>query len=626
MKRTPSRDQRQLALGLLDFATRHTPTRGERLAPEGRTRRLKVLGWLAVLWAVGVALRLATLQCGDVNGWQQWALRQHFSEMQVATARGAIYDRQGRPLALSIPASSVYVRPRHVQEVAATAASLAQALGMPVEEVTKKLTLKAPFVWLKRQISRDDARLVAELQLKGVGELEEPRRVYPFSEAASALIGKVGVDGNGLSGLELTFEERLHAREIKTPFARDALGTPIQISATISNDSSDHQSDGLNLTIDAALQGIVDEELELGRDGSNAKSGMAVMVNADTGEILALSQAPLTNFNRDENGTRAPLRNLVVEKVFEPGSVLKPIVAAAALEEGVVTPEEIIDCENGNYFFASHHIKDAHPVGSVPFFDVLVRSSNIGMAKVGQRLGSVKLHSYLTRFGLGVTSGLRLPGESAGILRPPSAWATIDIATHSFGQGVAVTPLQIVRSMSALANGGILPTLSVVREGGPKIGTRVISERVANEVKEMLFGVVEEKHGTGGKAAVSGVRVGGKTGTAQIAREDGRGYKQGAYMTSFAGVAEADTIGLPLRLTLLVSIEEPNTASNYGGTVAAPIFQRIMHRVLAHLLAQNQLKPPAPAQRELVPERSQSLLVPAHTVNPVGASPGGATL
>ena len=345
----------------------------------------------------------------------------------------------------------------------------------------------------------------------------------------------------------------------------------------------------MQLTVDADLQMILDEELEAGRAAANAKQAMAVMIDSSTGEVIALSQAPSFNFNLPDNNDKRALKNLLVEAVFEPGSILKPLVTAASIEEKVVRPSDMIDCEKGRYSFGGHVIKDVHPSGVVSVADVVIRSSNIGMTKIGSMLGANKLYSYLEKFGLGQSTNLGLPGETGGILRPLKSWSKVDVATHSFGQGVAVTPLQMVRAMASIANGGVLPNLSILHDGVKKPGTRVVSQKVAEQMQEILYGVVENEHGTGGKAKIEGLRVGGKTGTAQKAVLHGRGYQSGAYVSSFVGFVDGSPWGVSKNYTLMVSIDEPRAGSIYGGAVAAPVFQKAMTRAIQFIATRNSL-------------------------------------
>jgi cell division protein FtsI (penicillin-binding protein 3) len=591
LEQSPVSANRKDSLVGVDFAlSRRAPTSVVSLAKQ-RPLRLRLIGVCAMVW-VGVLLtRLYSLQISDFEKWQDWAVRQHVADVEIASERGPILDRNGKLVAVSVPAESVYVRPKQVKDKDRVVKELAKALAVKPALVAEKLASKQPFVWVKRQVPRHEVRKLTQLNLAGVGTVLESRRFYPYNNAASALIGKVGVDGAGLSGIESLYERKLHQEHVKTRAGRDAFGKIIHTGITDSDEPfSPPKGDALRLTIDADLQIIMDEELELGRRNANAKQAMAVMIDSDTGEIIALSQSPSYNFNNPSKSSKNELRNLLVEAVFEPGSVMKPMVAAAAVDLGVVSAKELINCENGRFPFSKHTIKDVHPSGTIPFYDVVVRSSNIGMTKVGIRMGSSRLYGYLQRFGFGRSSNLGLAGESAGILRPERSWSKVDVATHSFGQGVAVTPLQVVRAVASIANGGILPELSVViGEGGIPEGHRILSEKAAEVARDMMYGVVEDEHGTGAKAKIEGIRVGGKTGTAQKASPTGRGYQSGVYVASFVGFADGTPVGIARNLTAMVIIDEPKAKSIYGGTLAAPVFQKVMERSFKFLATKNQL-------------------------------------
>ncbi len=587
-----------------DFASRFGRDGFGRAPSDNRGVRLRGLSLCVLLWALAVVARLYSLQISDFETWQEWALKQHFREVQVSSERGPIVDREGKLLALSIPATSIYVRPRQIARdlTKEKIAELAALLEMEPSAVREKFSEKKNFVWLRRQVPRARGTQIAELKIAGIGTMLEAKRVYPFNSAAATVIGKVGVDGVGLSGLEGLYDKRLKGEHVRTRATRDALGTLIQIPDVANDQFSLPKGMELKLTLDAGLQLIADEELDKGKHSANAEAAMALMVDANSGEILAMSQSPNINLNDPGIPGAKALSNLVLEATFEPGSIMKPIVAAAALESGVVSPHEVIDCSGGRFSFASHVIKDVHPFKDISFFDVVVRSSNIGMTKVGTRLGAERLYSALTQFGFGKRSTLGLPGESGGILRPVSSWAKVDVATHSFGQGVAVTPIQMVRAVSAIANGGRLPQLRIV-ECNPEEGAceasaeqpRIISTKTARTVREMMYGVVEDEHGTGAKAAVTGLRIGGKTGTAQKSRVDGRGYEPGAYVASFVGFADGHPLGVERTLALLVMIDEAHTDSIYGGTLAAPVFQKIMNRSMQYLAMKETLGREAPA-------------------------------
>ncbi len=577
-----------------DFASKAIRFDGVSIGAKGRKTRLYLIQAIACVWAIGVTARLYSLQVSDFEKWQDWALKQHFSEMTLASERGPVFDRNDKLLAVSVPAGSIYVRPKQIKDKQEASRALGKILNIDAAVIKKKMNEEKPFVWIERQLPRFFADKVAELNIPGIGHVLESRRFYPYNQAASTLIGKVGVDGVGLSGIESLYENLLHGEHVQTRMTRDAFGNFIDISSTSESNFELPKGEALKLTIDAGLQMIMDEELAAGRSTANSKSAMAIMVDADNGEILAMSQAPTINFNDSSSVvSKSALRNLLVETVFEPGSVMKPMVAAAAIEAGVIRPDDMLNCESGRYSFGKHTIKDVHPYAIMSFRDVLIRSSNIGMTKVGMRLGENRLYSFLKKFGFGEMSHLGIAGETRGILRPLEQWAKVDVATHSFGQGIAVTPLQMVRALSAIANGGTLPSLHFVLDQEPKPAPRIISEATAAKVREMLYGVVEDEHGTGKSAIIEGVRIGGKTGTAQKARASGRGYAPGAYVASFVGFAEAsEALGIKKRLTLMVIIDEPRAKSIYGGAVAAPVFKRIMQRSLSLLSTKSELAPP----------------------------------
>lgn len=591
----------------IDFALlKRSPVASSSLARQ-RPVRLRLIGVVALLWCGLLVHRMYSLQVSDFETWQDWAMKQHVADVEIASERGPVLDRNGKLLAVSVPAESIYVRPRQVKDKERTAKELGKLLGMKPSAIMDKLNGKQPFVWLKRQLPRYQSEKVTEAKLPGVGAMLESRRFYPYNNAASALIGKVGIDGVGLSGIESLHEKQLRQEQLKTRAGKDAFGKIIHTSTNDDDQAfSPPKGEALQLTIDADLQIIMDEELEIGRQKANAKQAMAIMIDSDTGEIIALSQSPSYNFNNPSSSSKNELRNLLVEAVFEPGSTMKPIVAAAAIDAGVVKASDMINCENGRFPFSKHTIKDVHPSGIVSFRDVVVRSSNIGMTKVGIRMGSDRLYSYLRKFGFGTSSGLGLAGESAGILRPESTWAKVDVATHAFGQGVAVTPLQVVRAVAAVANGGVLPKLSVVMgEGGLPAGERIISERAAIAARDMMYGVVEDEHGTGSNAKIEGLRVGGKTGTAQKASPRGRGYAAGLYVASFVGFSDGAPLGVSRNLTAMVIMDEPHAKTIYGGTLAAPVFQRIMDRSFRFLATKNQLGVDSARKPYIVPEEPE---------------------
>lgn len=534
-----------------------------------------VLIWICILFA-----RLYYIQILDKYHLQDRGENQHVKTVTIMSERGSILDRYGKPMALSIEAPSVYVHPHKIKDKEKVSQVLSKILSMDEAEISNKLNSKSPFVWIKRKTSREVAEKIAALKDPAIGTQKEFKRIYPYSRAASTLIGKVGMDEKGLSGLEAVFDKKLRGKPINEVIAKDALGH------TIKYHNVDlfmvPKGEDINLTIDADLQLIVDEEVQNAKENLNANAVIATMIDAFTGDILAMSQSSSINFNADSVDSQSDLKNLVIETVFEPGSIFKPIVAAIAYDLGIVKESENFDCENGRYYYGGKVIKDSHPSGILSFRDVIVRSSNIGMVKIGDRLGKEKLYKALSAYGIGKLIDLDFSGQTAGIFRNYKNWAKIDVATHSFGQGVAVTSLQILRAISSFANGGQLPELRLLKTKPIKM-ERIISKKTADFIKGVLVDVVEDPHGTGKKARLDGYIVGGKTGTAQKAKKNGRGYEEGKYIASFVGFVDTSSLNIPIMPLLIVSVDEAHSDSIYGGALAGPVFQKIMMRSMERL-------------------------------------------
>lgn len=571
-----------------DFARSVTRESKGIVLTEERRSRLILISCFLLAWAVILVSRLAHLQINDHERWEKWAVRQHLTSLKISSERGPIYDSQGRLLAVSVPASSIYLRPKQVpaEKKTEVVETLAEELSVSKESISELFTKNQPFVWVKRQVPRELASRIEKMDLNGVGSMLESKRYYPYNNSASTLIGRVGVDGQGLSGIELSYNNHLSAPDQSQSVVKDALGNLIhsaEASEQSHNDLALPRGKAVSMTIDAEIQSIVDQEVQKAHTETNAKSVMAIMVDPRSGDIIALSQSPSPNFNNPIVDKSLPLKNLVSEMVLEPGSIMKPLVTAAVLNEGLTSPSEMFDCENGRYQVGKHTVKDVHPSGVISVRDIVVRSSNVGMTKLGMRLGKEKLYDYLRKFGFGDNSGLNLVGESRGILRNYTSWALIDVATHSFGQGVAVTPLQMVRAISAILNDGLKPELRLIKTDEPSKFTRILKPDVAKISAQMMVDVVEDEHGTGGNAKLVGLddyEVGGKTGTAQKAREGGRGYESGKYASSFVGFVRPKNDNVKGEYVLLVTVDEAKSGSIYGGVLAAPVFQKVITRVL----------------------------------------------
>ena len=560
---------------------------------------IAVGGLFAVLFVL-VAARALDLAVLRGPALARLAAMQHHQRIELLPHRGPIVDRSGEPLALSVDVPSIYVRPRELAAHASAAdgrlASLAAALHMPVRALRAKLQSRQPFVWLKRQALPREARAIGRLGLPGVYAVTEGRRFYPHGSLAAHVLGFVGVDSQGLEGLEQRFDRVIRGEPQYLEFDRDARGREMFTGGVQA--APDHGG-RLELTLDAGIQEATERELHNGVAAARAVGGAAVVLDPATGEVLALANVPTYNPNEPGDWTdkrwRDRVRNRAITDPYEPGSTFKAILAAAAIEERVVTPGELFFCERGRFQTAGRAIHDTHPYGWLSFAEVIQYSSNIGAAKVGERLGRERYHRYLRAFGFGGRTGIELPGETPGIVRPVQRWTHVDLATLSFGQGVSVTPVQMAAAFAAIANGGTLlrpfvvkrvvaPNGEVVLENEPTAVRRVVSTRSARTTTELLRRVVEEEGGTGTKARLEDFPVAGKTGTAQKV-DPSTGVYSSKRIGSFVGFVPADEP----RAVILVLIDEPATSS-YGGVVAAPVFPAIAAAVLKRL----GVEPPAP--------------------------------
>jgi cell division protein FtsI (penicillin-binding protein 3) len=511
--------------------------------------------------------------------------RQHLKEWTVLPKRGAVFDRGGEPLALSLEAQSVYARPRRVRDAAKTGRELARVLKMNSAEIKEKLSSAKPFVWIKRQISPNEAAQIQALNIEGLGMFYEPHRYYPQGQLAGQVIGFVGRDAEGLEGLELRYNDYIRGEPGSSITERDALGRRVLVEGV---EGLQIPAGGdIHLTLDTSIQHSAEKELEASIAKYRAKAGVAIAVEPRTGEILALANYPTFNPNNYSTESSEHRRNRAVTDSFEPGSTFKTILAAAALDEGIVDKEDLFFCEYGKYSYAGRIIHDTHPHGWLPFSKILQVSSNIGFSKVADKLKKDRYFKYIEKFGFGQTTGIDMPGEAPGLLRRPETWSGIDLATHAFGQGLSATPLQMVMAYAAIANGGFLMRPYVVRRAlsskgevlvanQPHVIRRVISERTARSLASMLKDVTNEG-GTGKMAKVEGFDVAGKTGTAQKVDLVNGGYDAKKRVASFVGFVPADEP----RLVLMVLVDEPQT-NVYGGVVAAPVFQNIARGTLRH--------------------------------------------
>lgn len=575
--------------------------------------RMRFVAVLFVVFFMAATGRAFFLQVLDNEKLVKIAEKQHQKSIPLTPSRGGIFDRNNAPFAVSIEMDSCYAETRNMENIPEAAAQLAPALGFSKEELEAKLKGAKNFVWLARRMPPEQAKKVKALDLEGVGFVKESRRFYPNSQVAAHVIGFTGVDPSGLEGVEKKYDNIILGNTGYLVTERDALGRDIAPKLG-SEGKAGSKGSNVVLTLDKNIQYIAEKELTKTIEKNGAKAGIAIVMEPDTGRVLAMANYPSFNPNNMKELTPGAIRNRAIADSFEPGSTFKIFLVAAALEAGVIRPGDSFNCENGSCNMYGRTIHDTHKYGALTVPQILKYSSNIGAAKIGQRLGSQRLFTALTGFGFGEKSSIDLPGEVGGMLRPQEKWYGIDLATISFGQGVTATALQLTAAVSAVANGGNLmkPYLVdrvvddngvVLQQFSPQLKRRVISPETAKTVARMLEGVVVEG-GTGTGAAVDGYRVAGKTGTAQ--KVEGRSYSASKRIGSFIGFVPVEKP----RLAIMVMVDEP-TANVYGGIVAAPAFSAIAQQSLCYLNVppdKNIKKKPAPAQEKVTPQAEQAVV------------------
>ena len=550
-----------------------------------RTRvTLVVTGF--VLIAVTLWVRLLWLQILCPDHWVSIARRQHAQVLELQPVRGAILDRNLKPLALSLRLTSVFADPRHIKKPGVIAHRLAPLLDQPAEKITTQLSLKnRGFVWLARKIPNSTAAQIRALKCGGIHLVMESQRFYPNGQLASHLIGFAGVDTQGLEGLELVCDRVLRGEPGWRWLARDAR----QRAVGAWDMAVVKPRDGLEvvLTVDRTIQYFAEKALDHVYRDYRAKGAAILVMDPKTGEILALANRPTFDPNQFSEATPEDRRNRVVTDLFEPGSVFKVVTAAVALGTKSVRPEDTFYCENGAYSVAGRILHDHTAHGTLTFQDVIAQSSNIGVAKIAMQLGPAALYNGIRAFGFGELTGIELAGELPGRVKHPSEWSRPSITTIPMGHEVTVNAVQLAQMISAVANGGVLVRPWMIREirdpvsgqavktFGPRVVRRVISPEVTRQLQIILSHVVTD--GTGKLAQVPGFQAAGKTGTAQKLEPNGQ-YSHSRYMASFIGFVPLEDP----RLSIVVVLDEPRFPY-FGGVVAAPTFQRVATETLAYL-------------------------------------------
>lgn len=544
-----------------------------------------------------VAGRLGWLQVGEARALSAQAEKQRLRDLVLSPHRGSIFDRDGEKLAVTTPARTVYAVPSQVKDATATANALAGALGGGPKDYLPKLRRAGSWVYIARKIDLAKAAALQKLGLDGIGMIEDSRRTYPSGQLACQILGFVGVDDQGLAGIEKEYDSTLAGTTGRIVAERDPKGDIIPGGVVESVDPVDGQD--IYLTIDKDIQYQAQIELASAVRQFGAKGGSVVIMEPSTGEIYAMASTPYFDPNSYGRAEQSAIRNKAIADAYEPGSTIKSMTAAAAIDEKLFTPTSKFHLPP-TLKVGDRTIHEAHDRGTVDYTltQIVTKSSNVGAVKLGMALGKKRLVDYFDRFGLSQRTGVDFPGEAKGWMPPPSSWSQSTMGNVPFGQGLSVTPLQLARAMAAIANGGTLVTPHFLYRQGSLPATfvpspePVIATETAHTTTVMLTDVV--KDGTGSGAAVRGYEVAGKTGTAQKPAPGGLGYMKGCYVSSFAGFLPA---GDP-RVLIVITIDEPSSGV-YGGTVAAPAFSRLAQFCVTHLTI-------PPAQLLLPPKTSSA--------------------
>lgn len=564
-----------------------------------RKVRIAVLG-IALLGAASTVIGRAVFLHMSASADLSWvAQKQYQAVVPMTRQRGKILDARGQELAVSVPMQSIFVDPSSVVDPDGTVAAIEQIIRLSDahSSVVRRVRQGKRFAWIERKVPPDLALRVKQLKLPGVNFVEEMLRIYPNRKLASQLLGAVGVDGEPLGGLELAYNVQLAGDERFMVYQRDARGrffvTPVNYDPTKTPDALKENGetkssiDSVVLTIDKVVQYITDQALERAARAAEAKGAVAIVIETQTGRILAMSSWPNFDPNEYSDFPHEAWRNRAIADAYEPGSTFKTLIVAAALDVGMKISQKF-DCQKGILQIANAVMHDSHPHGVLDVAEIIKVSSNIGAAKIAMQLGKERVDTALRAFGVGAKTGVNFPGEVGGTLRAAKSWSPVEFATVAFGQGVTATPLQMVMAYAALANGGVLMRPYIVDHvqnvngetiytQSPQTVRQVVSASTASTMRSLLAHVVEIG-GTGTAAASDKYPTGGKTGTAQKVEPGHKGYAANKFYSSFIGMAPIDAP----KLAVYVALDEPRGAY-YGGAVAAPVFKEIVEGALQYL-------------------------------------------
>jgi cell division protein FtsI (penicillin-binding protein 3) len=560
-------------------------------------RRTLFVAAFVVFWMLGISARLVYLQVSSHDRLVERAHKQQQDAIETAPQRGPLLDRRERELARTIDTTSVFVAPDEFKtekkkteeqtlgEIDCTADKLSAVLGLNQKELAGQIIEARKngrgFLWIARRVDPDQARALEAMELPGVHTRKEPKRFYPNGPLAANVLGFVGLDGNGLAGIEQAFNEKILGEPGKLFIEKDSGGLAYE-----STEIPGRPGQTIVLTIDQSIQYQAEAALTSAIAESHAKSGTAIVMDPHTGEVLALANAPTFDPNNVGAAPPAARANWALQNIYEPGSTFKIVAYSAAIERGLANPDDHIDCQMGSITVAKRVIHDHHPFGILTLTEALAKSSNVAAIKLGLRVGDPTMYDYITRFGFGSRTGIELPGETAGMIHPVSRWLPSSIGSIAIGQEVGVTPLQLAAAYSALANDGVRVAPHVIREIRSATGTsiyrpnpeqhRVISKDTARALRGMLEGVT--LNGTAKKAQLDGYTAAGKTGTAQKIDPQTKRYSNTKYIASFVGFAPVNNPAV----VIIVVIDEP-AGSYHGGDVAAPVFRQIAEQILPEM-------------------------------------------
>jgi len=589
--------------------------------------RLYLLGAMLVFWSLAICARLVYLQIFSYGEFEQRAQHQQQRTIDVAARRGIIYDRAGHELAMSIAVDSAFAVPSEIHDLAGTLSLIAHITKDDPRELLAQCEAHKTFCWVERKADTETADRIRALNLRGIHFLKESKRFYPKGSLAAQVIGYVGTDDKGLSGIERKFNDEMSGQPGQMMISVDAHK---KWFGSVEKESV--PGENIVLTLDQQIQYIAERELDAAMQQTHAESGTVVVENPHTGEILALANRPTFDPNNSHEIASKKLINHAVSDAYEPGSTFKLVTIAAALEEKLTRPDEVFDCQMGSIVFNGMRIRDSRAHGLLPVSDILAESSDVGSIKIGMRLGDDRFYKYIRGFGFGQPTGVELPNETWGLSKPPSRWSKVSIAAISMGQEIGITPLQLVGLISTMANDGVRVAPRIVAattepQNAPQTiafhpleQRQVISPFTAAEMRQMMQGVV--LHGTGTKAVLEGYSAAGKTGTAQKVDPNTKAYSRTKYVATFAGFAPVNNPAITVAVIL-----DSAVGLHQGGQVCAPVFQRVAQQVLEYLHVPHDVELPASRQLLLaerhVKDQDLSEGSPDHLGQPLDAADAG---